>query len=412
MIEESAKAFWWKSSPTVLGTALSQSVSAISLPFISRMYSIEILALAATFTALSSIAAPILALRFEMLIPRCSGIDEARTHYRFTNKLGVINAILFGASFTLASIFFPMSPLTPLSVALIALGGQRFSSGVMWLLYQRNYRKLMVLLVLNPMVQFGIQIPFALKWPSIHTLVIGYGLSGVIAAYFADGKSLTTGPRWTLLSQIRKHLRFSLFSTGSSLLSTLSSQGWILIIALVLDSKWLVFTSLTLAGIGGPLSFLSSSVANASYAEVQTLDRETVEVLLRRLRIFSLATALSSVLILLGGVLGARAFADELLGDNFKDLWIAVAVYGVPISIHATVSGYGILPELFGLASRAFLRDILRVIVMLVAGLVSLMLASSTSELLILVVISSFQVISSFVFVTLSLTVTRSLKGS
>lgn len=346
-------------------------------------------------------------MRVELLIPRADGLQQAGHRYRLANLVALVISITLMALSLVAHSTLGHEFSAMLSIIFIALGGQRFGNGIMWLLYQQDYRTVMILLCLNPVLQFGIQIVGGHFWATPLTLVLGYGISGLVLSFFSGPKRGPDSERinwWLLFARDKK---FYFASSTSALLNTLSSQGWILIIAGLLGGKWVVFASLTVAGIGGPLSLISGTIANASYAEVRELNTTTLRTLLRRFRVVSLATAFISAVLLCVAILVTRVWSDDLLGDGFHDFWVTVAIYGVPISVQAAVTGYGMLPDLLGIPSRAVFRDILRLSIQALALAICFVVSMNVGDAWVLMLISAFQILSSAVYALVSISVLK-----
>jgi len=412
MNDSGTRRFALRASRLAVGNLASQTIALVCLPFISRIYTVDQIGKVAAINAMASIVLSSISLRSEVLIPRVETEDEARSFVALSQRImaGVVAMfwlVIFVTSTTIWSQPTAVGLSNATGIALILIGSGRFSITTMWLLRQRAYSKLMSAVIINSLLQYCIQVGIGIVHSSQWSLIAGFGLSGLISSALFLPKTRGCMDHQSGLYLLREYRRFLTLSSASSLLTSLNSQAPALIVAALLQPRWIAFLSLTQIGVGGPLSMFSSSLANATYAEWGREGESTYGELMKHLGRLARYTLLAALIILLLAISGSFILADQLLGDSYSSMWKVVAIVGPYVAVQAIVTCFGILPELTMQPRLAVVRDIFRIGVSALGFSIALLSRRALGPIEILLILAGTQVVTSLGYWRISVRAVR-----
>lgn len=325
-----------------LGTGLGRLIGIASIPVLTRLYGPEDFGVLAVFTAIVTILAPIVTLRYvlAMPLPRHDGVAM--------NLLAL--SLLLMACFTglIAVALWSAAPvlLALLSAEVLASWWWLIVLGVVaaatyelltyWAMRERKYKVIATTQVwqsaAGETVKIGLGL-FALKPVG---LLIGQVVAqggGVTVLWRSLAKSLRDNWKHVRPSVMRKsawrHRGFVFYRVPSQVLLVFSSQAPVIFVAALFDADTTGQLALAIMTVTLPVTLLGRTTAKAFYAEASRLGArrplEVREMLLDTLkRLAALAVAPALLLMIFGAELFPLVFGDD---------WVLAGVFASSLAI-------------------------------------------------------------------------------
>lgn len=311
-----------------LGSGIAKLIGLATIPVLTRLYSPEDFGVLAIFTALVSLLAPILTLRYVLAIP-------LPRHDGLAFNLLVLSAGLMLVVTLLISLLlwvFGERLLAVFSMAelarwwwLISLGlltAATYEMLTLWATRKRNYRVIARTNVWQSTSGALVKVGFGLLALKPIGLLVGQvvaqgGGSGTLLCGFRE--EFRDNWRFLRWSRMRKaawrHRGFPFFRVPSQFLMIFSVQAPLMFMALLYDAQTTGQLGLALMALGLPIQLFGRTLAKAFYAEAANLGskqsdevRKMTHAIIKRLAIFSIPPAV--VLLFFGSMLFTLAFGE------------------------------------------------------------------------------------------------------
>lgn len=316
-----------------LGSGIARIIGIAAIPVLTRLYSPEDFGVLAVFSAMLSILAPLLTLRYVLAIP-------LPRHDGMAFNLLILSAFLMlimtlSISFLLWAFggqllaVFSMEELAPWwwLIALGLLASASYEMLALWATRRRNYRVIARTSVWQSAIGSIVKIGLGLLALKPLGLLIGQVVAsggGVGTLFRGFGGEFKDNWRFLRWSRMRKaawrHRGFPFFRVPSQFLLAISSQAPLLFMAVLYDAKTTGQFGLALMALGLPLQLFGRTLAKAFYAEAANLGnkqpaevRRMAHAVIKRLAIFSPIPAI--VLFLFGPMIFTLLFGDEWMGN-------------------------------------------------------------------------------------------------
>jgi O-antigen/teichoic acid export membrane protein len=353
----------------MLGQAGARLVALVSIPFVSRLYTPDVVGSAATLIALTSFVAPSLSLRLNMAIVRPAKNEEAlevlalsfiiACAFAFCLQLFSLIAICF-ISFPQSHALFFFTPLIALLISLretlqfFASRQKRYG-----LIATNEFSQNIVYSVTR--ISLGYVLPTAGALGVSYCLQIAFGcLNFVLNLHFQDICGHLTrafGKRRIILARYVNYIRYRL---PAYLLFSGATHAPIIFFSMFVDLDFAGQYSMAAALISAPVSLITQSISRLFYAEIAAEVRSgktdiRSEILHRRIWIFLAAVCVSFALFLFSPI-----FARTVLGDAWKDASRICGILGAVAGLQIVASPLMSIFDLVDNQARALILHFTR----------------------------------------------------
>ena len=267
------------------GTAGGQAITILASPFVSRLYTPEQFGTFGVYLALVSIAAAVVALRYDAALPLPTTEVEAVDVLALSFLLTMGLSVLAGFALWLAVDYLAVAAVAPatqaflwlMPIGLFLTGLQQILT--MWATRRQAFGASAQSSVLQGATQTASQLVLGL---------LGAGSVGLTAAYVLARASgvgrlafTIASVDWRLLRGVSvarlraaafRYRRFPLYSLWSSLLNTISVQAPILLLAALFDATVVGWFSITVRVLQLPGTIVGNAVGQVFYARVSRSD--------------------------------------------------------------------------------------------------------------------------------------------
>ncbi len=364
MIKASARLWSWlqqgsfRANVTVLaaGTAVSQAMTVLASPILTRLYSPDAFGVLAVYTSVVSILVVISALRYELAIPLPEKDETAANLLALSLAIVMAMSVLVAAAVWLLSdtllawldslAIKPYLWLLPLSV--LAIGAYQCLN--YWATRKKYFSTISYTLGLRSAAQVIIQVIGGVAALGPGGLIAGYIVSQVLGISTLMKKSripvnMIALRTWTKLAKDYKD--FPLFSTWSALVDVIGVQMPAILFAHYFSLDDTGFFALTMRVLGLPATLIGQAVGQTFYATVARYQDDAIATrnLIERLvsLLFIPAFLLLAVIILHGPALFALVFGQAwATGGQYAQFlvpWFMLAFVSSPLSTFALVKG-------------------------------------------------------------------------
>jgi O-antigen/teichoic acid export membrane protein len=264
------------------GTAGGQAIAILASPFLSRLYTPDEFGTFGVYLALVSIAAVAVSLRYEAAIPLPDGEDEAIDVLVLTFLVTIGMTVLTGLILWLAVENVAVPPefrrllwLMPIGLGLTGL--QQILT--FWAIRRQVFGASAQSSIAQGATQAASQLALGVVGAGSAGMALGYVLarvSGIGRLAFTIGAADWRLMRRVSVGRLRaaavRYRRFPLFALWSSLLSIISQQAPILILAAMFDATVVGWFSITVRVLQLPSAIVGNAVGQVFYARVSRSD--------------------------------------------------------------------------------------------------------------------------------------------
>lgn len=312
-----------------LGSGIARIIGIAAIPVLTRLYGPEDFGVLAVFTALLSILAPLLTLRYVLAIPLPRHDGMAFNLLILSASLMLIMTLAISLLLWVFGVqllaIFSMEELAPWwwLIALGLLASASYEILTLWATRRRNYRVIARTSVwqsaTGSIVKIGLGL-LALKPAGLligQVVASGGGIGSLLRGFGGEFRDNWRFLRWSRMRKAAwRHRGFPFFRVPSQFLLAISSQAPLLFMAVLYDANTTGQFGLALMALGLPLQLFGRTLAKAFYAEAANLGhkrpaevRSMAHAVIKRLAFFSILPAI--VLLVFGPVLFSLVFGDE-----------------------------------------------------------------------------------------------------
>ena len=267
----------------VSGTLLAQSVSIISSPILTRIYSPEAFGELGVFTSITSIFSVFMCLRYELalVIPKEKEYALALLCLSFSICCLITGNVALFILYSQKNIFKSFKINNSCLFALLFLI-YIFSSGIFsicnyWYTREGKFKYLAIRQIVNTVLTIGIEIILSLfiAKNSGMGMILGYTLSlsittlilfvNILKENYCDIKKITIKD---IRKEAYKYREFPLFASWTALLNTLSFSLPSLMLSFFFNSNIVGYYSLAYKILDMPVSLVGGAVAQAFYPQI------------------------------------------------------------------------------------------------------------------------------------------------
>jgi O-antigen/teichoic acid export membrane protein len=221
------------------GTILAQAIAVLAAPFLTRLYAPEAFGILALFVSITGILTVISCMRYELSIMLPKSDKEAANLLAasliFVTIISILTifVIWWGRNFVVQLLNAPKILLYLWLVPLAVFIGGVFSAFSYWSSRMKNFGRLAVVNITSSVITISGKLGFgyvghATGGTMITASLVGKALASTILGgkIWKDNKKLFySSIHWKeMLSGIKRHRKFPMYSTGSALLNTASWQ--------------------------------------------------------------------------------------------------------------------------------------------------------------------------------------------
>lgn len=311
------------------GALLARLVGLISIPFLTRMYSPDDFGVLALYTALVTILASVLTLRYVQAIPLPKTDVMAFNLVSICFKLIILGSLimavvlaLFGA--TLLGLFNMQALATWWPLIVVGGGGAAsYELLSMWATRKKQYKILAATQIAQSLSGSSIKIICGLLAIQPAGLLVGQfvahsaGVGSFIKLSLQDFKDLMPKLSRAREAFIAKHYySFPCYRLPSQLLMIVSVQAPVLMVATLFSSEATGQLSLAMTALSIPVSLIGSAVAKAYYAEVAALGKNNIEKIREitfgvQRRLFAIGLPVMAIVMIFGEPIYVIVFGEE-----------------------------------------------------------------------------------------------------
>jgi O-antigen/teichoic acid export membrane protein len=321
----------------MVGTAAGQAIMILASPLLARVYTPDQFGAYGVYVALVSIAAVVVALRYDAALPLPAEDDEAVDLLALSAIVAVVMSLLIGLAVWLAVTQFiadPSSPLRALAwlmpLGLLLTGFQQILT--FWATRQEAFRESARSNLLQGATMSATQLALGVLGAGTDGLGSGYVLARatgvaslaptVNAAHLRLLRRISLGRLRTVAV---RHRRFPLFALGASLLNSASVQAPVLVLAALFEATVVGWFSITVRVLQLPGTILGNAVGQVFYARVSRSDlatrASTTRMVYRSLLV--LGTGPMALLVIGGEEAFALVFGEAWRGAGLYARWLA-----------------------------------------------------------------------------------------
>ena len=336
------------------GTTLTQALSMLVVPILSRLYTPDAFGTAAVFGSITSIIGVVACLRYELAIVLPERDEDAASLLAaslfFVLAVTGLSAIpaLFAYRPIVGLLNAPdlATYLWLVPVAVLANGG--FLALSYWNSRMRQFGRLSIARVSRSVVVRGAELGMGIGGQAHAGGLIGSSVLGSVIVAAALGRQiwrddrqvLTRGMHWQgMLAGARHYWRFPVFDIWSSLLNTIGGQLPALLLAFFFSPIIVGYHAVGLRLIDLPLSLIGSAIAQvffqrAAEANLSGNLRELVEMMFQRLVAFGLFPLLTLAVVgrdMFVVVFGEK-WAEAGIYTQILSLWAFFRLVSSPLS--------------------------------------------------------------------------------
>ena len=340
----------------VTGTTISQIITILAAPIITRLYGPEAFGLLAIFTSITSIAGVIVCLRYELAIMLPKTDEEAANVFGLcifiifaTSILSVPVLALFHQSIEIMLKSSPLGEYIWLVPPSIFLGGI-FLALNYWNTRTRQFHRLAVTQVTRSISSTGAQLGFGFYGFATGGVLIGASVLGQMVSTFVLGVQIVrdhgdffrqsiTAKR--IITVLKRYSNFPKYDIWSALLNTGATMLPVFILTAYFSPAIVGYYALGLMVLQFPLSFVEGAIAQVFFqkaAEAKNIGqeklKEIVGLTIRPLIFVAFMLVLLFVLIgpeIFGVIFGAQ-WEESGNYVRFLSLWIGICFVSSPIS--------------------------------------------------------------------------------
>lgn len=295
-----------------LGSGLARLIGIASIPILTRLYSPEDFGVLAVFTAIVSLLAPIVTLRYvlAMPLPRRDGVAinlVALSLLLMACFTGVMAIALWWLAPALLGLFSVEALLPWWWLILVGVAAAAaYELLTYWAMRERNYKAIATTNVWQSAAGSVVKIGLGLLALKPAGLLFGQVVAqggGVTFLWRSVAKSLRANWKYVRPSIMRKvawrYRGFAQYRVPSQFLLVFSSQAPLLFMALLFDADTTGQLALAIMAVTLPVALLGQTTAKAFYAEASKLSskqpravRAMLLEVLKRLAVLAVAPAL------------------------------------------------------------------------------------------------------------------------
>jgi O-antigen/teichoic acid export membrane protein len=331
----------------VTGTTFAQMLVILASPIIARLFTPEDLGLQAPFISIGSILGVIVCLRYELAIMLPESDDEAANILVLSLVVAVLISLVSVPVFWIAGPLITqwlhapeLNPYLRLIPPVLIFGGIGMGHPALnyWASRTRRYKELSITRVIGQFVTVGYQLStgilgFATAGNLILSNVFGAVISPCVLAWqiWNEDKKLflrSLNCR-VMFEELKKHKKFPIYSTWSSLLNSASWQLPSLLLSAFFSSTIVGYYSLGFRILQVPMSLIGSAIGQVFF---QRAAESSVKGTLAHLveEVFSRLVVLGLFPMFMLTIIGKDLFTF-LFGTN----WAEAGVYAQILSVWA-----------------------------------------------------------------------------
>lgn len=271
------------------GAVFARLVGLISIPILTRIYSPDDFGILAMYSALVTIIAPILTMRYVQAIP-LPKTDTAAINL-FVVCLSLISLGVLLIVFTLALFgstllgWFNMQALAPWwpVIALGVAGTALYEAFSLWATRKKQYRAMAATQVTQSIFGNAAKITFGLLGATYVGLLVGQviaqsgGIGGFYKQSSKDFKRLFPRVTKARIKFVAKYYRdFPIYRLPSNFFMVVCLQAPVLMVASLYNTEVTGQLGLAMVAISVPVTLMSTAVAKAYYAEISSLGKNNI----------------------------------------------------------------------------------------------------------------------------------------
>lgn len=325
-----------------LGSGLARGIGVGSIPLLTRLYSPEDFGVLAVFTAIVSLLAPILTLRYvlAMPLPRHDGVAINLM------ALSLLLMICITGVMTIALWHFAPLFLGLLSVESIAPWWWLILLGIVaaagyelmtyWAMRVRNYKVIAFTNVWQSVIGSIVKIVLGLFSIQQVGLLFGHVVGnggGVMVLWRRFADSFYTNWKYIRPSIMRKvawrYRGFAFYRVPSQFLLVFSSQAPVLLVTLIYDSNTTGQLALALMAVTLPVALFGRTTAKAFYSEASRLGPKQPHAI--RAMLFAVIKRLAAIAVAPALIL--MIFGDKLFPLVFGANWELAGVFSSNLAL-------------------------------------------------------------------------------
>jgi O-antigen/teichoic acid export membrane protein len=357
------------------GSALSQVISVLFAPIITRIYSPEDFGILTAFMAVVTVIGSVATLRYSVAIPIAKDTKEANSLLSLSFLVVIaLTLILIVISYFFGSKILHKASSSQLLPFIYLIPLAFFFKGIYvslnnWALRNKYFKRITSTRITQTTTGVGIKIALGLLNFKPIGLLLGSifqeaaGISNLFIKLVKDEPKFFKKCSWSdIIKTAKRFKKFPLYQTWSQLLLSFGGQIPVLFIGWMYGAKELGLFGLANSMINIPMNLISSSVSQVYYAEIGKIGKDNPT------KIYKLSLSIVKKLFWIGiipvGVL--IAFGPYIFSLVFGFEWREAGVYAQIISmliLFRLVSG-SILSTLnvLELQRKQFLINALRII--------------------------------------------------
>jgi O-antigen/teichoic acid export membrane protein len=396
----------------IFGTGVSQVIIALSLPLVTRIYSVSEVGTSALVVSVFSSLSIIGCLRYEIAIPLPLEQEQGNKLVWLSILISFATTFLITGSVILLSFFGPdlkdlnhigysIIPIYFLSVCLLNIAN-------MATIRRENYGRHSRSRLLMAVVQVPAQVILGVMGADASGLLIGYAAGNLVAAAYLlyEWKILTvfSRPRKSELMTIAQIYKgFPLHTSLASLLNTLTLEAPLIYFGIKYSTSRAGYVGMVQTIIAVPLSLVTSSIGLAIYGE---WGKGRVESNQERLKLRQDAIwlvkrcAIVAVAYFLTAALFAQFLSVPIFGIDWQGLPKYIFTIGPFYLAVAIVNPTGWILELFGRTQLTLVRSITRIIELILLLIILDFLNSESTQAAVL--FSVFGIVGALTYLLIS----------
>jgi O-antigen/teichoic acid export membrane protein len=340
----------------VTGTTISQIITILATPFITRLYGPEAFGLLAIFTSITSLISVIVCLRYELAIMLPKSDEEA------ANVFGLCILSTVAVSILLIPILYFSHQLLETTLNSSQIGDYLwvvppliFLSGTFlalnyWNTRTKQFHRLAIAQVMRSVSSTGTQIGFGLNGYATGGILIGATLIGQLVSTFVLGiqimrdhvsffrQYITTKD---IILVLKRYSNFPKYDIWAALLNTFSGMLPVFILAAYFNPTTVGYYALGLMVLQFPLSFIQGAISQVFFqkaAEAKNISHQKLKAVVGQTikPLIFLAFFPAILFILIGpeifSVIFGAQWEESGTYVRFLSLWIGICFVSSPIS--------------------------------------------------------------------------------
>lgn len=336
-----------------LGSGVARIVGIISIPILTRIYAPDDFGTLAIFSAIISILAPIITLRYVLSLPLPKHDGMAFNMFALTVGLMLVTVTLTSLILLIYGeeilIYFSMEQLASLwwliSLGILAAAGYEILS--LWATRKRNYRVIAKTNVMQSITGSLTKIILGLLAIKPYGLLIGQvvsqggGTTNLFRNFYPDFKKNWRHLRWSRIKVGFWHYRgFPFFRVPSQFLLIASQQAPLLFVASFFGVAVAGQLAIAKMLVSMPVTLISGALTKAAYGELASIQKENPKEIqhifkdiTQKLLIVSIVACISVFVlapIILPAVLGAE-WDQAGTFASYLSIYLVATIVAVPM---------------------------------------------------------------------------------